>query len=232
MCGRFTATFTFRDLKVRFNLQGILPELAPRYNIAPTQKAAVVVLGEGGNEAEMMRWGLVPSWAKAVAIGNRMINARVETLASRSSFKQLIERRRCLIAADGFYEWRHEGKRKVPVWIHLQNSEPFAFAGLWDIWKRPNGEAIQSFTIVTCPANDLLQPIHDRMPAILRPQDEEAWLDTMHCRGARAMRLLATHPAQSMRFHDVSMLVNSTANDQPACILPASGEAEDLLLFR
>ena len=232
MCGRFTATFTFRDLKIRFNLQEALPEFAPRYNIAPTQSAMVVTLGNGNNDAEMMRWGLVPSWAKDIAIGNRMINARAETLAGKSSFKPLVERRRCLIPADGFYEWRHEGKRKVPVWIHLRNKEPFAFAGLWEVWKQPNGEKLQSFTIVTCPANELLQPIHDRMPVILRPQDETAWLDTDQTRWAQAKKLLAPFAAQSMQFHDVAKLVNSPAHDQPACIWPALGEAEELPLFR
>ena len=232
MCGRFTATFTFRDLKVRFNLQGVLPELAPRYNIAPTQQAGVIVSSAGRPEVTLMRWGLVPSWAKDLAIGNRMINARGETIASKPSFKPLVERRRCLVPADGFYEWRKEGKRRVPVWIYLKSREPFAFACLWDSWRQPDGTLLRSFTIVTCSANETLRPIHDRMPAIVKPEDEEAWLDTSACGLDRAIALIDPYPAALMQTHDVSTLVNSPANDQPACLFPAAGDSETLPLFR
>jgi len=148
MCGRFTATFEFREIKIRWNLQGDLPSFAPRYNIAPSQSVPVIVKGEHGNEAKLMKWGLVPSWAPDPSIGNQMINARAETLLEKPSFRNLVSQRRCLIPADGFYEWRREGNRKVPVWIHLKKKEPFAFAGLWDSWRnvKPGDLPVQQAT--------------------------------------------------------------------------------------
>ena len=142
MCGRFTASFEFREIKLLFNLQRDLPLLAPRYNIAPSQEVPVIIQNDGKNELTPMKWGLVPSWAPDKSIGNQMINARAETLTEKPSFKRLVQQRRCLIPANGFYKWRREGNRKVPVWIHLKNREPFAFAGLWDLWRDPEGETL------------------------------------------------------------------------------------------
>lgn len=221
MCGRFTATFEFREIKVRWNLQSDLPVFAPRYNIAPSQDVSVIVQKRGNNELKPMHWGLVPSWAKDPAIGNRMINARAETLAEKPSFKRLVGTRRCLVPADGFYEWRREGKRKVPVWVHLKNREPFGFAGLWDLWRKPEGEGLYSFTIVTTEANDLLKPIHDRMPVILDKVGGERWLDPTFTSFSSLSTLLRPFPSDLMQAHDVSTLVNSPANDTAECIEPA-----------
>jgi putative SOS response-associated peptidase YedK len=135
MCGRITATFEFSEIRVRWNLDKDLPKYTPRFNVAPetSPNIPVIVRQRSGNECKLMHWGLIPSWAADPSIGNRMINARAETLTELSSFKPLVDRRRCIIPADGFYEWRKEGKRKVPMWVHLKTKEPFAFAGLWDV---------------------------------------------------------------------------------------------------
>jgi putative SOS response-associated peptidase YedK len=166
MCGRFTATFEFSDIRVRWNLDRDLPKYAPRFNIAPETSPTipVIVRHGGGNECRPMRWGLIPHWADDPSIGNRMINARAETLTELPSFKSLVTRCRCIIPADGFYEWRKEGKRKVAMWVHLKSKEPFAFAGLWDVWRKPDGKRVESFTIITTEPNELVRPIHNRMP--------------------------------------------------------------------
>jgi putative SOS response-associated peptidase YedK len=141
MCGRFTATFEFSDIRVRWNLDRDLPNYTPRFNVAPetSPNIPVIVRHRGSNEWKLMQWGLIPHWAADHSIGNRMINARAETLTELPSFKSLVTRCRCIIPADGFYEWRKEGKRKVPMWVHLKDKEPFALAGLWDVWRKPDG---------------------------------------------------------------------------------------------
>ena len=169
MCGRFTATFEFSDIRVRWNLDRDLPKYTPRFNVAPesSPNIPVIVRHKGGNECRLMHWGLIPHWAADPSIGNRMINARAETLTELPSFKLLVDRRRCIIPADGFYEWRKEGKRKVPMWLHLRSREPFGLAGLWDVWRKPDGKRVESFTIITTEPNELVRPIHNRMPVIL-----------------------------------------------------------------
>jgi putative SOS response-associated peptidase YedK len=157
-------------------------------------------------------------------IGNRMINARAETLTEVPSFKLLVDRRRCIIPADGFYEWRKERRRKVPMWVHLKTKDPFAFAGLWDVWRKPDGKKVESFTIITTEPNDLIQPIHNRMPVILRPEDEGTWLDTSRTSFAKARSLLKPYPAELMHAHDVSPIVNSAKYDGPECIQPVSDD--------
>ena len=221
MCGRFTATFEFREIKVRWKLHEEPPNFSPRYNIAPSQDIPVIVRGESGNELKVMRWGLIPSWAKDPAIGQRMINARAETLSEKPAFKRLLGKRRCLVPADGFYEWRREGKRKVPVWVYLENKDPFGFAGLWDLWKRPEGEDLYSFTIITTAANERLRPIHDRMPVILEPGSGEKWLDPTYTSFSTLSVLLQPFPSVRMKAHDVSTLVNLPVNDTEECIQPA-----------
>jgi putative SOS response-associated peptidase YedK len=209
MCGRFTATFSFRDIKVRWNLQGDL-SFEPRYNIAPSQSAPVIVKTERGNEAKLMKWGLVPSWASDPSIGNRMINARAETLLEKPSFKRLVSQRRCLILADGFYEWRREGKRKVPMWIHLKNREPFAFAGLWDSWRDPAlGDVLNTFTIITTDPNTLVARIHNRMPVIFDDMAGRYWLEQGFYSSVELAALLRPWPSEHMEAWDVSTLVNS-----------------------
>jgi putative SOS response-associated peptidase YedK len=171
-----------------------------------------------------MRWGLIPHWADDPSIGNRMINARAETLTELPSFKSLVTRCRCIIPADGFYEWRKEGKRKVPMWVHLKTKEPFAFAGLWDVWRKSDGKKVESFTIITTEPNELVRPVHNRMPVILRPEDEEQWLDASRTPFVKAKVLLKPLPEELMDAHDVSPIVNSAKYDGPECIQPVSDD--------
>jgi putative SOS response-associated peptidase YedK len=225
MCGRFTATFEFSDMRVRWNLDRDLPLYKPRFNIAPEQTSPtipVIVRHKGGNECRLMHWGLIPSWAKDPSIGNQMINARAESLTEKPAFKDLVRSRRCIIPADGFYEWRKEGKRKVPMWVHLKTKEPFAFAGLWDVWRKPDGKRVESFTIITTEPNELVRPVHNRMPVILRPEDEEQWLDVSRTSFAKAKSLLKPYPDELMDAHDVSPVVNSGKYDGPECVQPVS----------
>ena len=172
-----------------------------------------------------MKWGLVPSWAPDPSIGNRMINTRAETLLEKPSFKRLVSQRRCLIPADGFYEWRREGNHKVPMWIHLKNKEPFVFAGLWDSWRNAElGDVLNTFTIITCEPNSLIRPIHNRMPVIYDREMGEQWLDP-RCYIESRMPLAAILqplPSEVMEVWDVSTLVNAPENDSTACIVPAS----------
>lgn len=220
MCGRYTQTADHTKIAERFHLEPPGPGIAQRYNIAPTQDAPVIA-NDTPKQLRLMRWGLVPVWAKDVAIGNRMINARAETLAEKPSFKKPLERRRCLVLADGFYEWRiAAGRAKIPVRIVLKSREPFAFAGLWDLWRSPEGREVATFTIITTRANEFLKPIHDRMPAILRPEDEGKWLAAGSVDAATLVPLLRPYPTEKMEAYEVSTLVNSPKNDIPECLVP------------
>jgi putative SOS response-associated peptidase YedK len=226
MCGRFTAKFEFSDIRVRWNLDRDLPKYTPRFNIAPetSPNIPVIICQKGVNECRLMHWGLIPRWATDLSIGNRMINARAETLTELPSFKPLVERRRCIISADGFYEWRKEGRRKVPMWVHLKSKEPFGFAGLWDVWRNPDGKRVESFTIITTEPNELVRPVHNRMPVILRPEDEEQWLDASRTPFTKAKSALKVYPDELMDAHDVSPIVNSAKYDGPECIRPVSDD--------
>jgi putative SOS response-associated peptidase YedK len=220
MCGRFGASFQYRDLMALWNLRGDLPEFGPRYNIAPSQEVPVIVR----NELRPMRWGLVPSWAQDPSMGQGMINARAETLLEKPSFKHLVGTRRCLVPADGFYEWRREGNRKVPMWIHLKSRVPFAFAGLWDCWlDRGSGSQLYTFTIITTQANGLLRPIHNRMPVIYDKEMGQQWLDgPFSASDTFLIVVLQPLPSELMQAHEVSTLVNSPENDTAECIQPVS----------
>ena len=223
MCGRFTASFEFREIKVRYKLQSDLPLLPRRYNIAPSQEVPVIVQNGGKNELKIMRWGLVPSWAPDRSIASRMINARAESITDKPSFRRLVESRRCLIPADGFYEWRREGSGKVPVWFHLKKKEPFAFAGLWDVWRDGEGEILHSFTIITTLPNALLRRIHKRMPVIFDALQARQWLDPrLSTRDADIAAVLAPFPSELMESYDVSPLVNKPEFDSANCIIPIS----------
>jgi len=223
MCGRFTASFEFREIKVRYNLQRDLPLFARRYNIAPSQEVPVIIQNGGKNELKIMRWGLVPSWAPDRSIASRMINARAESITDKPSFRRLVESRRCLIPADGFYEWRREGSGKVPVWFHLKKKEPFAFAGLWDVWRDGEGEILHSFTIITTLPNALLRRIHKRMPVIFDALQARQWLDPrLSTRDADIAAVLAPFPSELMESYDVSPLVNKPEFDSANCIIPIS----------
>jgi putative SOS response-associated peptidase YedK len=224
MCGRFTATFEFSDIRVRWNLDRDLPSYTPRFNVAPetSPNIPVIVRQKGVNECRLMHWGLIPHWAADPSIGNRLINARAETLTELPSFKHIVDRRRCIIPADGFYEWRKEGKRKTPMWVHLKDRKPFAFAGLWDVWRKPDGKRVGSFTIITTEPNELVRPVHNRMPVILSREDEEQWLDASRTPFAKAKSLLKPYPEDLMDAHDVSPIVNLAKYDGPECIKPVA----------
>jgi putative SOS response-associated peptidase YedK len=211
MCGRFTLKADIETIAKVFHVKPALAvaEITPRYNIAPTQEV-VSILSNGASHLEPLRWGLFPSWAKDEAIGNKMINARAETLAEKPSFKRLLRSKRCLVVADGFYEWRKEAgsKTKTPMYITLKGDQPFAFAGLWDLWNSPDGQQIRSCTIITTQPNALMESIHDRMPVILSPDASEQWLDTsLHDEHALSS-LLVPYPAEEMTARAVSRLVN------------------------
>ncbi len=202
------------------------PNLPPRYNIAPSQEAPVVRAdAAGGRVLAPMRWGLIPSWAKEAKIGYRMINARAETVAEKPAFRSALRHRRCLVPADGFYEWRKLGTVKQPYRITRADGAPFAFAGLWERWRAPDGGLIDSFTIITTAANELLRPIHDRMPVILDPADHGPWLDTDGVAPAEAARRLVACADAKLAAVAVSTRVNSPKNDDPACIAPPDGGA-------
>jgi putative SOS response-associated peptidase YedK len=168
--------------------------------------------------------GIDSAWAADPSIGKRIINARAETLTELPSFKPLVDRRRCIIPADGFYEWRMEGRRKVPMWVHLKTKEPFGLAGLWDVWWKPDGKRVKSFTIITTEPKELVRPIHNRMPVILQPEDEDQWLDASRAPFAKAKSLLKPYPEELMDAHDVSTVVNSAKYDGPECIQPVSDD--------
>ena len=222
MCGRYTQTKLEAILRKRFRFGEGGPEIVPRYNIAPTQDAPVVLEGASGRELHLFRWGLVPAWAKDLTVGNRMINARAETLTEKPSFDEPLRTRRCLVLADGFYEWRKTGKTKIPVRFALRAEAPFAFAGLHDAWRDPkSGDVRRTFTIVTTTPNELAAEVHDRMPAILREGDEETWLDPAVTHPERLLPLLGPYPADRMAARDASLRVGSPANDDPECLEPS-----------
>ena len=221
MCGRYSLISDISALQVRFDFDPPITPHTSRYNIAPTQNVLTVRAGDGRNVAEHMRWGLIPSWAKDMSIGNRAINARAETLAEKPMFRTALRRRRCLIPADGFYEWLRVGKAKQPMRILLTTGEPFAFAGLWETWTNPEGETIHSCTIVTTAPNDLMRPIHDRMPVILLPENESTWLDHSIEDASALNDLLSPYPPEIMEAYPVAPLVNSPTNDTPDVIIRA-----------
>lgn len=223
MCGRFTLTIDPSLLREAFPGFEVPGDLAPRYNIAPTQPVAVIP-NDGQQKIQMFRWGLIPHWAKDPKIGNRIINARAETVAEKPSFRNAYRRRRCLVLADGFYEWRKEPgqKRKTPMYIRLQSGRPFGFAGLWETWQPDGGEALRSCTIITTTPSELVAPIHNRMPVVLAPEAYELWLDPAEQAPDRLDPWLGPYPASEMTAYPVSTLVNNPRNDSAACIVPAA----------
>lgn len=221
MCGRYTLTRP-TDLVEELGV-ATTQELAPRYNVAPTQDLPVVRAGKesAGRELAVMRWGLIPSWAKDPKIGNRMINARSETAAEKPSFRNAMKRRRCLVLADGFYEWAKVGGAKQPHYIHLKDRRPFVFAGLWEHWaKDPETGPIDSFTILTTHANERVRPLHDRMPVILPAEHYDLWLDPGAQDTAALAPLLRPYPDDEIEYEPVSRLVNNPKNDVPQCVEP------------
>ena len=197
-----------------------VPEIQPRYNIAPSQPVLSVAADRdsGARVAEFLRWGLVPHWAKDPSIGNRMINARAETLADKPSFRGPLRHNRCLIPASGFYEWRKQGTSKQPMFVRMADGQPFALAGLWATYTPPDGSELRSCTIITTEPNSLLATIHNRMPAILDPVDYDTWLDPAIQHPPDVLPLLVPFEAEKMDAYPVSTVVNSPANDVPDCL--------------
>lgn len=222
MCGRFTLTVDPSELREAFANYTFPDQYAPRFNIAPTQPV-LAIPNDGRQAADFFAWGLIPSWAKDASIGSRLINARAEGLAEKPSFRGSFKYKRCLIPADGFYEWKSQPgtKTKVPYFIFLEDRRPFAFAGLWDEWYSPEGGSVRSATIITTAPNELMSPIHNRMPVILEPEDYARWVDPTPQRPEDLSPLLRSYPAGRMSAHPVSTLVNSPANDRPELVVPA-----------
>jgi len=204
-----------------FGVQEITDDLQPSFNVAPTDNVAVV-LNNGVKQLVAMRWGLVPFWATDPKIASKHINARAETLTVKPAFKDAFKRRRCLVVADGFFEWQKQGATKIPLFIHLEPERPFGFAGLYEIWTPPLGEKLVTCTIITTEANELVRPIHDRMPVILPKDAEDFWLDSAVEDHTRLLDLLQPYQASDMSAFTVSRLVNSVKNNSPECIEPVS----------
>lgn len=218
MCGRFTTQADPQALAALFGASFQAEGLHASYNVAPLQKVPVVLLEDGARVLRAFQWGLVPSWAKEASIGNRLINARGETLPEKPAFRQAFRRRRCLILSDGFFEWKTGPARKTPHFIRVAGREVFAFAGIWERWAPPEGEPLFSCAIVTTAANAFMAPIHARMPVILPAEAEDLWLDP--AAGEDALRALLVPYAGEMAAHPVSTLVNSPRNNLPECVLP------------
>ena len=220
MCGRFSIFADPERLAERFDA-GLPPEgLRPRYNAAPTQSLPVL-LNEEDRVIQLLRWGLVPFWAKDPSIGSQMINARAETLAEKPAFRNALKKRRCLVLADGFYEWQKTLTGKAPMRITLASGEPFAFAGLWENWDLPEGDKLRTFTIITTSPNELVAPIHNRMPVILRPEHEPLWLDN-DAEPSAWLDVLRPYPSELMKAYPVSKRVNFVGNDDAEVV--ESGE--------
>jgi putative SOS response-associated peptidase YedK len=211
VCGRFAQKSPAKKVAKQFKVEEV-PPLAERYNVAPTQAILGIREGGGAREATFFKWGLVPRWAKDPAIGNKLINARSETVTEKPSFREAFARRRCLIPADGFYEWQRSGGRKLPFFFRMRDESPFGFAGLWERWEGEGGEVIDSCTILTTEANKVLRPVHDRMPVIVHPEDYSLWLEGDERERTLLMELLRPYPAEEMAGYPVSPLVNSPNN--------------------
>ena len=219
MCGRFTRKENFQQLAQLLGIPSF-PALPPRYNIAPSQMTACVRTNPESLEKECveLKWGLVPSWAKAPGIGNKMINARAETVAEKPSFRKAFQQRRCLILADGFYEWKREGKAKQPYYIHFTDNRPFAFAGLWERWEAGGDAGLETCAVITTGSNTLMKPIHHRMPVILHPQHYESWLGLTSQDLSLVHALLQTSFAEGLEAYPVSLIVNNPRHDSAMCL--------------
>lgn len=222
MCGRFSLGVDTDRLVAEFGIAAVATAHEPRYNIAPTQPVPAVVQGDEGLRLGALRWGLVPRWADDPAIGNRMINARSETVDRKPAFQESFRDRRCWVLADGFYEWREENGRKVPIHFHLPDRRPFAFAGLWDRWRREGAELV-SCTILTTEPNEAVRPVHDRMPVVLPAHVREQWLDPAAT--PRALKALLEPFPDALEGQRVSTRVNRPENDDPSLVEPVDPDA-------
>jgi putative SOS response-associated peptidase YedK len=220
MCGRFALKTPSRIIQEHFNLPEAV-KLSPRYNITPSQTIAVIrhLPGKSFRQLNLLRWGLIPHWAKDMRIGYKMINARCETLLQKPSFRSAFKKKRCLIIADGFFEWKHTGKGKQPIYVQLANGAVFGFAGLWESWSNPSGVSVESCTIITTSPNELLREVHERMPVILNPEKYGTWLQDSTPEHS-LQQLLVPYPAIEMEIYNVSSLVNNPKNDTISCLQP------------
>jgi putative SOS response-associated peptidase YedK len=220
MCGRYTLKTPVDSLVEAFDIEEYPSSITPSYNVAPTQEVAAVVEEDETRKLEVFHWGLIPSWAKDPAIGNKMINARAETVSEKPSFRKAFKARRCLVLADGFYEWQKTDNGKQPYHVKMADGSPFAFAGLWETWN--NGEEICSCTVITTEANALMSEIHHRMPVILHPEDYGMWLDPDFEEEEPLTSLLKPYPADAMEAYAVSRRVNKPSNNEPSVLEPAA----------
>ena len=221
MCGRFVGFRSLDELKDFFPIDKANCEVVSNYNVAPSQEILAIVKHENENWLEKLHWGLVPFWAKDTSIGNRMINARVESVSEKPSFRNAFRKRRCLILADGFYEWKGEKGSKQPMFITLPDHKPFAFAGLWETWNRDDqGSIYKSCTIITTEASESISDIHHRMPVILKPQAYKSWLDPVNQDAVKLEKLLKHDIVTDLVSYPVSKQVNSTRNNDSSCIDP------------
>jgi putative SOS response-associated peptidase YedK len=220
MCGRFVMACDLSDLVETFDISDIACEPIRDYNIAPGAQVAAVI-HTGTTRLVPLKWGLVPSWSKDPSIGNRLINARAETVREKPSFRNAFKQRRCLIVATGFYEWKNDVRGKIPFYIGLRTDGPFGFAGLYDFWQSPEGNELATCTIITTEANDMIRPIHDRMPVIIPYHEVLRWLDPSAGEPAALLPLLKPYPSEQMTAYQVSSTVNSPRNNSPDCIKPA-----------
>lgn len=219
MCGRFTLFTDIEEIKERFDIQGSFDEEYQfSYNIAPSQSVLSVINDGVRNRLGYLRWGLIPFWAKDEKAGYKMINARAETIAEKASFRNAYKKKRCLIVADSFYEWKKTPERKIPMRIKLKNNAPFGMAGLWESWKSPEGISIYSCSVITTVPNELMTSIHDRMPVILKPEDEKDWLNPSINDPAYLQQYLKPFDSEQMEAFEVSTDVNSTKNNSPNLI--------------
>jgi putative SOS response-associated peptidase YedK len=219
MCGRYTLTSSPEALRALFRYAE-QPNFPPRYNVAPSQPIAIVRLVDGKRHFALVRWGLLPSWIKDPKTFALLINARGESAAEKPAFRAAMKRRRCLIPADGFYEWQMAGDRKRPFFVHARSGAPLAFAGLWETWSGPNGEELETAAIVTTAANRTLRPIHERMPVIVPPEGFDLWLDGATVDATTASALIAPAPEGLLEAYEISTAVNRTANDNPKLLEP------------
>jgi len=222
MCGRYRLSRRKQLVEEYFDSVSDEPDWSPRFNVAPTQPIPVLRQNprEPVRELSLVRWGLIPSWAKDASVAARMINARAETAAAKPAFRDALKSRRCLIPADGFYEWKKEGKAKQPFCFEVQEGELFAFAGLWDRWKDPSGKVVETCSILTTAPSAVTSAVHDRMPAILDPDGYDLWLDPGMQNVAAASDLVKPYGARLMRSYPISSRINHVANDDEECSRP------------
>lgn len=219
MCGRFVTVIPYEELKQIFDLIESSSRTEPRYNVAPTQQVPVVRSNCEHNALVPMKWGLIPSWSKDSTIASHTINARCETVAEKPAFRHAIKYNRCIIPVSGFYEWLHTGGSKTPHYIHLSDNSPMSLAGIWEPWKAPDGQEIETFSILTTTSNSLISPLHDRMPVILQPADYNLWLSKSMHHPQELTHLYQPFPDEKMALYEVSNLVNNPRFDSPSCIV-------------